>query len=154
MARGNSERKTGRQRHRQAVIDHAGSLALCRQQLDGMHGDDPDFDSILSTAITAATDLEGRAKRMSRGGLSRRAACEIIVTTSVTLANERNSHMSHNTAPQFTSAPEGAAAGETSHRHLRLVSDLGAVALVPMDEQHPFYEDWDRHTADMPMQGV
>jgi hypothetical protein len=155
VARGNAEGRRGRRSHSNAVTTHAGQLAVLRLELDGMSGDDPAFAPTLLAAIQAGADLMGRATRMDPDGLSRRAACANIVTTSeMLLVKERNSHMSHNTAPQLTHAPEGASAGEYPNRHLRLVTDLGATALAPMDEQHPFYEDWDHHTADMPMQGV
>lgn len=91
-----------------------------------MRGDDPAFDTVLSDAITAAADLEGRAKRMSRGGLSRRAACANIVNTSAMLAKERNSHMSHhNTAPQYESAD-----AETARPNLYLVTEASGAAAV------------------------
>jgi hypothetical protein len=165
MARGNVERKGGRRRHAQAVTNHAEQLVVLREALDGMSGEDPAFDDTLSAAINEAADLEGRAKRMSRSGQSRRAACAKVITratienTSVMLANERNSNMSSETAPQQyqTGSPlEAASATERTDRYLHLVPALASAALaeLPMDERHPHFADWDRLTDGMPMQGV
>jgi len=146
MARGGPERKAGRRRHTEAVTAHAGQLALLRQQLDGMRGSDPAFAATLNQAIGVSTELLGKSTRMSRGGLSRRAACENIVTTSVLDARQANERtpMSYE-APSFTATPE--AGPDQPVRRLHLVPPVGATAVA---EAVSHYDDEATGTDQLP----
>ncbi len=80
MARGAHERQPGKRRLTNRVDAFAGQLVSLRVTLEGMDGSDPDFAATLAQAEITAADLSSASVRMDKDGVSRRTACERLIT--------------------------------------------------------------------------
>jgi hypothetical protein len=74
MARGH-----GRSRFNGWVAESATHLAAAREELDGMCGDDPNFDRTLARAIGFGGDVMGLMMRIDRASSSTRSAAARIM---------------------------------------------------------------------------
>jgi hypothetical protein len=81
MSRGHAPKYSSKHSFGNQVRNAAGQLTAYREALNGIRGDDPDFDSLLGGAIQAAAEIVGKSTRMDRGSYSRRTACARILAS-------------------------------------------------------------------------